>query len=154
MPDPQFLECAERGPCCTTDVVRPRFQLVELLDDGQWHDDVVLTERMDAHRICDQHGRVEHDARPGAGDDAGAICDPVAIRRAARARGIAANLFGPDEIGHRHSSSASVGSASIGIPVGITWFEVSKRPLLYPTVAGRWWMVPDDVPVDVVTDDG
>ena len=71
--------------------------------------------RVDAGRVGDQHRRVEHH-RVLVPDLRLPIAGPFLLRR------IATRLFSLDEFGHRHSSSAS-----IDIPIGIMWSEVSQR---------------------------
>ena len=62
--DAQILDRPQRRARRAPDVVGPRLQAVELLDDDERDDDVDVVERGDARRVGDEDGGVEHD--PGA----------------------------------------------------------------------------------------
>ena len=64
--DAQVLDRPQRGTCRPADVVEPVLEAVELLDHGEWHDEVDIGERADARGIGDQHGRVEDGSPPDA----------------------------------------------------------------------------------------
>ena len=158
VPSPTGTGSASEPPCRTrssssvrsaaragaADVVGPRLQLVELLDDGERDDDVVVAEGVDARRIGDQHRRVEDDSSPGVsrGVGPGAACGTIrgaecgAGRPADQVPRIATRLVGLVEIGHRHSSSASI-SIPIGIVVRGTPTGCCCTPR--PPVGGGWW---------------
>ena len=120
VPDAQLLDRAERGRGRATDIVGPRLQLVELLDDGQWHDDVVVAERVDA--------RPDRRSTPTCRARAESWSVPIDVPCRSRAAQIlaAARPFGLDEIGHRHSSLRRLDLIAASIPRA-TWFEVPQR---------------------------